>query len=141
MGEPGRQKPQKRIFLILGIAGVAVLAVLGYRYLNRDIPTYYPSIEEHFKYGSIGTDRDVGVPYWMWRVLPAMFPEKISPQGYKSFGFIFEPGHERAIGMTNRIVVIERVGLNCAVCHTGTVRDTPNSQPMIILGMPANRLN
>ena len=126
---------------VVGIAMAVFIGVLGYFYLNRDIPTYYPSIEDHFKYGSIGTERDAGVPYWIWKVLPQMFPDRITPEGYKSFGFIFEPGHERAIGMTNRVVVIERVGLNCAVCHTGTVRDTPSSPPKIILGMPANRLN
>jgi len=31
--------------------------------------------------------------------------------------------------------------LNCAVCHTGTVRETPKSPPRIVLGMPANRLD
>ena len=28
--------------------------------------------------------------------------------------------------------------MNCAICHTGTVRDTPDSTPRIYLGMPAN---
>jgi hypothetical protein len=28
--------------------------------------------------------------------------------------------------------------MNCAICHTGTVRDTPESTPRIYLGMPAN---
>lgn len=134
-------RKSKRIWIVLGIVALGTLGGLGYRFLTRDIPTYYPSIEEHFKYGSIGTEQDAGVPYWIWKVLPQMFPDKISPEGYKSFGFVFEPGHDRAIGMTNRIVVIERVGLNCGVCHTGTVRDTPDSPPRIILGMPAGRLN
>src|SRR4029077_4228751 len=35
----------------------------------------------------------------------------------------------------------DRVGLNCAVCHTGTVRDTPDSQRRIYDGMPANTMN
>jgi len=34
----------------------------------------------------------------------------------------------------------KQVGLNCAVCHTGTVRATPESAPQIILGMPSHQL-
>ena len=26
--------------------------------------------DEHFKYGSIGTEERVGLPYWIWKVLP-----------------------------------------------------------------------
>ena len=47
--------------------------------------------------------------------------------GYASFGFIVEPGHELPIGVSRRRRIgIDHVGLNCAVCHTGTVRDTPD---------------
>src|SRR3546814_20365528 len=34
---------------------------------------------------------------------------------------------------------VERTFLNCAVCHTSTVRDAPDAQPRIVLGMPGNR--
>jgi len=33
------------------------------------------------------------------------------------------------------------VGLNCAFCHTGTVRGAPGEQPKIIAGMPAHQLD
>ena len=33
------------------------------------------------------------------------------------------------------------MGLNCAVCHTGTVRETPTSAAQIVLGMPAHQLD
>jgi hypothetical protein len=33
------------------------------------------------------------------------------------------------------------VGLNCAVCHSGTVRDTPTSPPRVVLGMPAQQFD
>ena len=36
---------------------------------------------------------------------------------------------------------IDQVGLNCAVCHTNTVRDSPSAAPRIVLGMPANSLD
>src|SRR3546814_13046346 len=34
---------------------------------------------------------------------------------------------------------VERTFLNCAVCHTSTVRDAPDAKPRIVLGMPGNR--
>jgi mono/diheme cytochrome c family protein len=36
---------------------------------------------------------------------------------------------------------VDRTFLNCAVCHTSTVRETPTSRPRLVLGMPANRFN
>ena len=51
---------------------------------------------------------------------------------------MFEPGEELPIGLAQRKVVIPRVGMNCAICHTGTVRDAPGSPARIYLGMPAN---
>ena len=46
------------------------------------------------------------------------------------------------VGVSKRNVQgIDRVFLNCAVCHVGTVRDTPESAPRLITGMPANTLD
>lgn len=101
-------------------------------------PVVYNDIQEHFKYGSIGSEPVNGLPYWIWKVLPEMFPEKLPGNGYASLGFVFEPGHDLPIGFSKRRVIVDRVGLNCAICHTGTVRDTPASAPRIVLGMPAN---
>ena len=47
----------------------------------REVPTYYESAEEHFKYGSIGTEQAQGVPYWIWLVLPRIFPDKLPRAG------------------------------------------------------------
>ncbi len=33
------------------------------------------------------------------------------------------------------------VGLNCAACHTGTVRESPGGPRRIILGMPAHQFD
>ena len=33
--------------------------------------------DEHFKYGSIGTEERVGLPYWIWKVLPTVFEDKL----------------------------------------------------------------
>ena len=34
-------------------------------------------ILSHFKYGSVGTEARVGLPYWIWRVLPIVFADKL----------------------------------------------------------------
>ncbi|WP_156514400.1 c-type cytochrome [Planctomyces sp. SH-PL14] len=47
--------------------------------------------------------------------------------GYASFGFLMEPVSDLnapplPIGFSQRRVLVDRVGLNCALCHTSTVR-------------------
>ena len=36
---------------------------------------YFASDEDHFLFGSIGTEAAEGVPYWIWLVLPRVFPD------------------------------------------------------------------
>ena len=99
-------------------------------------------IEDHFKYGSIGTEKTVGVPFPLWRVLPIVFEDKLPKRpgaGYERLGFINEgAARDRPIGTTNKG---GRVGLNCATCHVGTLRDEAGSAPRIVLGMPANQMD
>jgi len=38
-------------------------------------------MEEFFKYGSIGTEDAAGVPFWLWLILPKMFPEYLPGPG------------------------------------------------------------
>ena len=103
-------------------------------------PEDHANIEDHFKYGSIGSEPANGIPYWIWKALPELFSDKLPGSGYESLGFIREEGRDRPIGFSKRRVIIDRVSLNCAVCHTGTVRDTPGGNPRIVLGMPANTM-
>ena len=99
--------------------------------------------DEHFKYGSIGIEQTEGIPYWIWQALPRMFPEKLpGPGGYASLGMIFEKGRELPIGFAKkRINGIDRVAINCALCHTATVRRTADAEPMIVPGAPAHQLD
>jgi hypothetical protein len=118
--------------------------------LRTDRPVEYENILDHFKYGSIGSEPGVSLlrpvggalpPYGVFTALPSICRERL-PGGYASFGFVFEPGRELPIGLSRRRRQgIDHVGLNCAVCHTGTVRDTPQSPPRIVLGMPAHQLD
>ena len=120
---------------------VLVVAVLGVFIIRFTVekPVDYEAIQDQFKYGSIGSEPVNGLPYWIWRVLPEMFPEALPGKGYASFGFLYEEGRDLPIGIAQRRVQgINRVWLNCAVCHTGTVRTTKDSPPQIYVGMPAN---
>jgi hypothetical protein len=118
--------------------------------LTADSPRRYTDIQDHFKYGSIGSEPGVSLlrpvggvlpPYWVFRALPTICRDRL-PGGYADFGFIVEPNHDLPVGVSRRHRIgIDHVGLNCAVCHSGTVRDTPTSPPRIVLGMPAHQLD
>ena len=136
-------------FLLLGIvllAGV-IVAYLVLRF-QRDSPVDYTEIEEHFKYGSTGGERESGFPYWVWRALPQVCAEHL-PDGarfpgreYQAFGFLYEGERDLPIGISKRRHLgMDRVFLNCALCHTSTLRDTPTGPTRIITGMPANTIN
>lgn len=129
-------------------------SVPGDRHFERT-PGYREE-DDHFKYGSLGGERGYkgqigfGLPYWIWVALPELFPEylpdKQPGRGYASFGYTYEPGgdprFQLPIGTSQRnSLALDRVWINCGVCHTGTVRETPQSERQIVLGMPANRYN
>jgi hypothetical protein len=143
----------RRALELLGLGVVALGVLLGIWTvvsLTTDRPVTYESIEDHFKYGSIGSEPGgrllapiggVLPPYWVFTSLPSICSNTL-PRGYATFGFITEDGKDLPIGVSRRRRLgIDHVGLNCAVCHTGTVRETPTSPPRIVLGMPANRLD
>ena len=136
--------------LLLGLAAVWAAAVVvaqpqGSDGQARADAASFPGIEDHFKYGSIGTEERVGVPYWIWRVLPTVFADKLPPgpgDGYARIGFLYDnAAHGRPIGTSFVPGRFARVGLNCATCHVGTYRDRPDGPRRIVLGMPANQMN
>src|SRR5688572_6937161 len=113
--------------------------------LGRNKPETFGDVREHFKYGSIGAEARAGIPYWIWLVLPRMFPEYLPNRpgdGYARFGLIFESANAgRPIGTSYRETETALVGLNCAVCHTGTLRESPSAPRQIVLGMPAHQFD
>lgn len=130
----------------IALAAVAfVVVAVAAGIATRNVPERHANIEDQFKYGSIGAEERFGVPYDLWLVLPKVFPQYLPNrpgEGYAKIGFIYEtPTSTRPIGTSLREDPIARVGLNCAVCHTGTVRDAPGGQPKIYLGMPAQQFD
>jgi len=76
---------------------------------------------------------DEGVPYWVWLVLPRIFPDLLpGAGGYSGLGVIAKPGYEMPIGFSKVTVGYERVGINCALCHAGSVRATADAIPTIL---------
>jgi hypothetical protein len=129
---------------------IALIVIYLAWYFGRDHTRYYSDIQEHFKYGSIGSEPGGSVftpvggvlpPYLIFKTLPQVCPDQL-PGGYASLGLTFEPNHSMPVGVSRRWRLgMEQVGLNCAACHSGTVRATPDSAPTIVLGMPAHRLD
>ena len=105
----------------------------------------FPDIVDHFKYGSVGTEARVGLPYWIWRVLPTVFADKLPNrpgEGYERLGFMSEGApHGRPIGTSYRAGRVALVGLNCATCHVGSIRNAPGEPRRIVVGMPANQMD
>jgi mono/diheme cytochrome c family protein len=134
-----------RILLLL-LALPTVLGIAAGIYLwNRfsgDLPVEYADIEQHFKYGSTGGERESGFPYWIFQALPQVCAEHLPGKGYASLGLIYEEGKDLPVGMSKRkFTGIDRTFLNCAVCHASTVRDAAQDKPRVYLGMPAMQLD
>jgi mono/diheme cytochrome c family protein len=126
------------VLLVLAGAGVA----LGWYYLFREVPVHFESDEEHFKYASMGTENTEGLPYWIWLILPRVFADKLpGPGGYTSLGMTWEEGQEMPVGFPKKIIGFERVGLNCAACHTATYRTDPKQKPVIMPTGPSNKFD
>ncbi len=139
-----RRRAKKSFWVFVIVVIIIAVAVYFLWSLKWNAPVAYADIEEHFKYGSIGADDiTTGIPYWIWKVLPVMFADKLPGEGYESLGFIYESGKDLPIGISKRQFrpLLDSVRFNCALCHTGTLRDTPDSEPRIILGMPPTSLD
>ncbi len=164
-----RRSPALGTIVAIGAVALAIAAAAIPLSATDQLPTYsvpggvyfdhvvvYQHDEDHFKYGSLGGERGYkgqigfGLPYWIWVAMPELFadhlPDKTPGRGLKAFGYIYENGRdprfELPIGTSQRRNLgVDRVWINCGVCHTGTVRETADSPPQIVLGMPANRYN
>ena len=132
------------IVLALVVVCSAVVCLRAATPARADGPAF-PDVVEHFKYGSIGAEENSGLPYWIWRVLPEVCEQHLPKRpgvGYERLGFISEgAAHGRPIGTSFRPGNGDRVGLNCATCHVGTLRESPDARRQVIAGMPANQMD
>ncbi|MES2356210.1 MAG: cytochrome c [Pseudomonadota bacterium] len=136
-----------RLVLALIFVPSLIVAIYLWSRFSGDVPVDYAKIEDQFKYGSTGGEHETGFPYWIWQAMPQVCSEHLPGKGYASLGLLYEKnsdGKEKdlPIGVSKRNYQgIDRVFLNCAACHTSTLRDKPGSAPRYITGMPANTFN
>ncbi|WHZ22681.1 MAG: hypothetical protein OJF47_001793 [Nitrospira sp.] len=139
----GRRTIKMILFILLLSAGATVF--LGwYKFFREEPQPTWITADPHmrFKYGSIGAEYDAGVPYWIWYVLPRMFPEKLpGPGGYSSLGILWEQGQEMPIGFTKRTIGFPRVANTCSSCHTASYRSRPDENQTFVPTGPNHTLN
>src|SRR5688572_16600190 len=99
MAHARADKPHLRVLatvLAVLVVLAAGLAYVGWYRFFREEPqpawvTATPDMR--FKYGSIGAEFDAGIPYWIFYVIPRVFPDKFpGPGGYASLGAAWEQG-------------------------------------------------
>ena len=138
------RKPRRTWVKVLAalVGLVVVVTLLGWYKLLREVPQEFSSDEDYYKYGSIGTENEQGIPYWIWLVLPRVFPEHLpGPGGYASLGAIWEGGQETPVGFSKKTIGFPRVGINCAVCHTGSYRKRHDGPRTIVPTAPAQKFD
>jgi mono/diheme cytochrome c family protein len=123
------------------IAIALILGVVGYVKFFRELPApSFATDEEHFLFGSIGAEAEHGLPYWIWLVLPRIFPDHLPrPGGYAAIGLLGKDGHEMPVGLSKVTMGFERVGINCAMCHTARWREKPGDPATVVAAGPAHQ--
>jgi len=145
MADVQKKKSGWKICLLVIVVLAAVGGAIGWYKFFREEPqpdwvTATPDMR--FKYGSIGAENDAGIPYWIFFVLPRMFPEKLpGPGGYASLGVAWEQGQELPVGFTKKVIGFPRVANNCASCHTATYRKSATENPVFVPTGPSHTLN
>ena len=78
---------------------VAVVNVILYlEFYRSQTDRVFASDEDYFLFGSTGNEREHGIPYWIWLVLPRIFPEHLPrPGGYAALGFASRQGEEMPV--------------------------------------------
>jgi hypothetical protein len=132
-----------KLILKIVAASVLLIAIISlypvWNRLYREFPEpawVHRDAETRFMYASIGTERNDGIPYWIYYVLPRMFPEKLpGPGGYASLNIPWQQGYELPVGFTKKVIGYPRVSNNCALCHTAGYREQAGEKPVFkILG-------
>jgi Cytochrome C oxidase, cbb3-type, subunit III len=132
---------RKRLIRWIVIGALILLGIYYLVFVNQ-YTVAYKDDTEHFKHGSIGSEVANGIPYWVFRALPVIYKEDLGPSGYRKFGLLYDPPDaDLPLGFSRRIVDgVERVWLNCSVCHIGTYRLSATDPTKYIYGAPSNNL-
>lgn len=127
---------------LLAVIALVVLAlgIGGWYSFYRDVPQpgwIAANPRDDFFYGSIGTERTAGLPFWIWLVLPRLCPNHLpGPGGYAALGRPWEQGKEMPVGFAKKRVGYIRVGANCALCHAVSSRPGTDEVPLPAIAGP-----
>ncbi|MCE9573366.1 MAG: c-type cytochrome [Deltaproteobacteria bacterium] len=120
-------------------------------------------IVDTFRYKPTGTEANAGIPYWIFKALPALFKDdprfaNASPgHEWDAFGMFgdADPAMTRASGIPRGMVLadtdvqlpgtvvgigLKRVAFNCAACHQGEWLDDQD-QRHLVDGMPNHSID
>lgn len=130
-----------------------LLAVLGWLLFRSDRQDLAGDLDR-FKYGSLGGELVAGIPYPIFVALPQVFPDLLAsharqgrradgsgPADYRAFGLAWESGRPLPIGFSIKRLGVERVTVNCALCHTTVYRLTPDQPPRHADGGPGHTVD
>jgi mono/diheme cytochrome c family protein len=133
----------KAAAIVAVVLAVAVGVVGWDRFLRDHGAARFDNPDDRFKYGSIGAENDAGIPYWIFYVLPRVFPDKLPKPGigYASFGVVWEEGQELPVGFSKRRIGFDRVANTCAACHVASYRSRADETPTLVVAGPNHTLD
>lgn len=130
------------ITVVMLVLVMIIASIAWFKLFREEDQPGLTTPEEWFKYGSIGSEQSQGIPYWIWRVMPKMFPEYLpGPGGYAALGVPWEPGKEMPVGFSKKTIGFPRVAFNCAFCHAARYRLEPSDPPIIVVPGPSHTTN
>jgi hypothetical protein len=139
------------VFLVTLVVLMALLICatsLVLRFVDASTPYFDDQhLEDHFKYASIGTEPEGGLPYRIWQALPILFRKEMGANGYAGFGMLYDErrqgtGSDLPVGVSIRAYRgIDVVWINCGFCHTGSYRMAEGDKRRIVPGMPAHTVD
>jgi len=127
----------KRLLLVGIVLAIPIGAFAWYKFFRQvPQPTWITEDPDaNFLYGSVGTEGQAGIPYWIVVVLPRIFDDLLpGPGGYASLGLPWEEGQELPAGFSKKTVGFERIGFNCALCHATRYRTRGDETPTVVAG-------
>jgi hypothetical protein len=141
----GMTRRTKRNFASVVVLLLGLVAIVAWSCLWREMPQPgWITVDQRsdFLYGSVGGERDAGIPYWIWLALPRMFPEYMPGNGgYLSVGFSWEEGREMPAGFSKKTVGYIRVAGNCALCHAASYRAGPDEGSEVVPVVPGRAID
>ena len=138
---------RKRFWLALFGVLIALVAAATAAFLLLLRPVSQPAtndLAQVFNHGSIGNEETQGLPYWIWRVLPQLFPEYLpaNRDGYGAFGVFWNQGEPVPVGFSVMTLgVIPRVAPNCGFCHQGSYRLRASDPAKLVSAGPGTRVD